>query len=110
MGRKKISTIRAVRAANHPIRMAIVAKLADGTAMSPNELVEVCGASLGTVAYHVRTLQIAGIIELAEERRVRGAVEHFYALREEAREPALKEILRFETAARRAALALDPAP
>ena len=35
-------------------------------------------ASLGTVAYHVRTLQQLGLIELVDETRVRGAVEHHY--------------------------------
>ena len=38
------------------------------------------GNTLGSVAYHVRTLLTAGVVELAEEGRVRGAVEHFYAL------------------------------
>ena len=36
------------------------------------------GASLGTVAYHVRTLEQLGLIELVDETRVRGAVEHHY--------------------------------
>jgi hypothetical protein len=35
---------------------------------------------LGSTAYHVRTLVSAGLVELADEGRVRGAVEHFYAL------------------------------
>jgi DNA-binding transcriptional ArsR family regulator len=33
---------------------------------------------LGHVSYHVRELQKAGAIELVDERKVRGAVEHFY--------------------------------
>jgi hypothetical protein len=48
--------------------------------ISPTQLSKVTSASLGSVAYHVRTLVSAGVIELAGEGRVRGAVEHFYAL------------------------------
>jgi hypothetical protein len=36
--------------------------------------------SLGSVAYHMRVLASAGVIELADERPVRGAIEHYYAL------------------------------
>jgi DNA-binding transcriptional ArsR family regulator len=45
---------------------------------SPNQLAGWLGASLGTVAYHVRTLLQLGLIELVDETRVRGAVEHHY--------------------------------
>ena len=45
---------------------------------SPNQLAGWLDASLGTVAYHVRTLQQLGLIELVDETRVRGAVEHHY--------------------------------
>ncbi len=38
------------------------------------------GHTLGSVAYHVRTLLAAGVVQLADERRVRGAIEHLYAL------------------------------
>ena len=34
--------------------------------------------TLGTVSYHVRTLHQLGLIELVDETRVRGAVEHHY--------------------------------
>jgi DNA-binding transcriptional ArsR family regulator len=36
--------------------------------------------SLGSVAYHMRVLASAGVIELADELRVRGAIEHYYAI------------------------------
>lgn len=49
---------------------------------SPNQLAGWLGASLGTVAYHVRTLEQLGLIELVDETRVRGAVEHHYRARE----------------------------
>jgi DNA-binding transcriptional ArsR family regulator len=48
--------------------------------ISPTRLAEVTGNSLGSTAYHMRTLLEAGVIELADEGRVRGTVEHFYAL------------------------------
>jgi DNA-binding transcriptional ArsR family regulator len=65
----------------HPTRDQIVdAMRSYGAPISPTRLAEVTGNTLGAVAYHVRTLLSAGVVELAEEGRVRGAVEHFYAL------------------------------
>src|SRR4051795_5093942 len=65
----------------HPTRDQIVdAMRSYGEPISPTRLAEVTGNTLGAVAYHVRTLLSAGVVELAEEGRVRGAVEHFYAL------------------------------
>jgi DNA-binding transcriptional ArsR family regulator len=51
-----------------------------GMPISPTRLAEITGLSLGSVAYHVRTLRDAGVVTLAHEARIRGAVEHFYAL------------------------------
>jgi DNA-binding transcriptional ArsR family regulator len=49
--------------------------------ISPTQLQRVLSdQSLGSVAYHTRVLASAGVIELADEARVRGAVEHYYAL------------------------------
>jgi DNA-binding transcriptional ArsR family regulator len=65
----------------HPARDQIVdAMRSYGQPISPTRLAEVTGNTLGSVAYHVRTLLGAGVVTLAEEGRVRGAVEHFYAL------------------------------
>src|SRR3954470_22348181 len=65
----------------HPTRDQIVDAMRTYDApISPTRLSEVTGHTLGAVAYHVRTLLSAGVVELAEEGRVRGAVEHFYAL------------------------------
>ncbi|HMJ36263.1 MAG TPA: helix-turn-helix domain-containing protein [Baekduia sp.] len=65
----------------HPARDQIVdAMRSYGRPISPTRLAEVTGGSIGSVAYHVRTLLKAGVVELAEEGRVRGAIEHFYAL------------------------------
>jgi DNA-binding transcriptional ArsR family regulator len=74
---KSIDDPRYVKAMSHPLRVRILAML-DERKASPNELAGWLGASLGTVAYHVRTLQQLGLIELVDETRVRGAVEHHY--------------------------------
>ena len=68
---------RYVKAMSHPLRVRILAMLDERTA-SPVELAGWLGASLGTVAYHVRTLERMGLVELVHETRVRGAVEHHY--------------------------------
>jgi DNA-binding transcriptional ArsR family regulator len=61
----------------HPVRCRLIAIFADHVA-SPNEVAQELGMPVGDVSYHVRTLKDAGIIELVEERPVRGSTEHFY--------------------------------
>lgn len=78
---KNIDDPRYVKAMSHPLRVRILAML-DERKASPNQLAGWLGASLGTVAYHVRTLEQLGLIELVDETRVRGAVEHHYRARE----------------------------
>src|ERR1700754_5177379 len=76
----RVTTIddpRFVKAMSHPLRVRILAMLGERTA-SPNQLAGWLGASLGTTAYHVRVLDSLGLIELADETRRRGAVEHHY--------------------------------
>jgi DNA-binding transcriptional ArsR family regulator len=68
---------RYVKAMSHPLRVRILAMLQERTA-SPSQLSEWLGATLGTTAYHVRSLHQLGLIELADETRVRGAIEHHY--------------------------------
>jgi DNA-binding transcriptional ArsR family regulator len=72
---------RYVKAMSHPLRVRILALLDERTA-SPVELAGWLGATLGTTAYHVRTLERIGLIELIRETRVRGAVEHHYRAKE----------------------------
>lgn len=65
----------------HAVRDQIVDVMRSyGKPISPTQLARVTGGTLGSVAYHVRTLASAGVIELADEGRVRGAVEHYYGL------------------------------
>lgn len=61
----------------HPLRSQCLTLLADRKA-SPAELAIELEENLGNVSYHVRKLWKAGIVELVEERPVRGAMEHFY--------------------------------
>jgi len=75
---------RYVKAMSHPLRVRILALL-DERIASPVELAGWLGATLGTVAYHVRTLERMGLIELVHETRVRGAVEHHYRSKERPR-------------------------
>jgi DNA-binding transcriptional ArsR family regulator len=72
---------RYVKAMSHPLRVRILALL-DERSASPVELANWLGATLSTTAYHVRTLERIGLIELIGESRVRGAVEHHYRSRE----------------------------
>jgi DNA-binding transcriptional ArsR family regulator len=68
---------RYVKALSHPLRVRILAMVQERTA-SPSQLSQWLGATLGTTAYHVRALHQLGLIELADETRVRGAIEHHY--------------------------------
>ena len=75
---------RYVKAMSHPLRVRILALLDERTA-SPVELAGWLDATLGTVAYHVRTLERMNLVELVRETRVRGAVEHHYRSKERPR-------------------------
>jgi DNA-binding transcriptional ArsR family regulator len=75
---------RYVKAMSHPLRVRILAMLTERDA-SPIELSEWLGATLGTVSYHVRTLERLGVIKLVRKRQVRGAIQHFYRAREHPR-------------------------
>lgn len=73
---------RVARATLHPIKLGILDALAKdgGDVLSPNQMAIQFGESVNLVAYHVRKLAEAGLIECVETRAVRGAVEHFYRL------------------------------
>jgi DNA-binding transcriptional ArsR family regulator len=61
----------------HPTRARCFVILAERKA-SPVEIAQEIGKDVGHVGYHVRKLQELKLIELVDERPVRGAVEHFY--------------------------------
>jgi DNA-binding transcriptional ArsR family regulator len=75
---------RYVKALSHPLRIRILALLEERDA-SPVQLASKLEATLGTVAYHVRTLEKLGLIELVATHQRRGATEHVYAAREHPR-------------------------
>jgi len=68
---------RYVKALSHPLRVRILALLQERTA-TPVELSRWLHATVGTVAYHVRTLRTLGLLELVSETRVRGGTAHHY--------------------------------
>jgi hypothetical protein len=73
---------RALRAVAHPARLLALRVLVEAD-ISPIELTRLLdrpGCGLGVVAYHVRRLRAAGIVELAGTIPRRGAVEHRYRL------------------------------
>jgi DNA-binding transcriptional ArsR family regulator len=78
---QSIDDPRFVKAMRHPMRVRILGMLDERTA-SPSRLSSWLGANVATVAYHVRTLEQLGLIELVHETRVRGAVEHHYRARQ----------------------------
>lgn len=76
-----INDPRYIKALGHPLRVRILAMLEEEES-SPVRLSEKLGASLGTVAYHVRTLHDLGMLEHTGQTPRRGAVEHHYKARE----------------------------
>jgi DNA-binding transcriptional ArsR family regulator len=81
MATKKDKAERRKALRPHPARDKIIDVMRSyGKPISPTQLARVTGGTLGSTAYHVRTLVSAGVVELADEGRVRGAVEHFYLL------------------------------
>jgi DNA-binding transcriptional ArsR family regulator len=78
---ESIDDPRLVRALSHPLRVRILAILEERTA-SAVEMSRMLRAPLGVVAYHVRTLDRLGLIELEREIPVRGAVQRFFRARE----------------------------
>jgi DNA-binding transcriptional ArsR family regulator len=79
--RQAHSTNIVQRALAHPIRARILTELEKGAA-SPSQLAEVVEQSIGVVSYHMRVLSEAGLAELVGTVPKRGALQHFYALRD----------------------------
>ncbi len=68
------------RANTHSLRVSIleVLSLDGGRTLSPKDLSLELQAPLSTVNYHVTELRETGLLEIVDERQVRGAIEHFY--------------------------------
>ena len=73
-----ISSADVLRSAAHPLRLQLLALL-DDEPQSPVRLARKLDVGVELVAYHVKRLQDAGLIELVETRKQRGATEHVYA-------------------------------
>jgi DNA-binding transcriptional ArsR family regulator len=69
--------INLVQAAAHPLRAHALSVMIEEP-VSPKQLAERLGEPIGKVSYHVRELRRAGLIELVETRKRRGATQHFY--------------------------------
>jgi DNA-binding transcriptional ArsR family regulator len=67
------------RATAHPLRISIMEILGmdGGRTLSPSDLSQELQIPLSNTNYHVTELAKARLIELARERQVRGATEHF---------------------------------
>ncbi len=76
---------RLARANTHPLRISVLEVLAldGGRTLSPSDLSYELRVPLSNVNYHVTELLRSGLIELARERQVRGATEHFYRMVEQ---------------------------
>jgi len=61
----------------HNLRVRCLALICDEPS-SPRRVSDALGEGLSSVAYHMGILRDTGLIELAETRPVRGAVEHIY--------------------------------
>lgn len=96
--------------AAHPTRVALLAQFADGRKHSPAELAETIGESLGSTAYHMRSLHDAGVLKLAGTRMVRGAVAHDYTLGRRSRRSVIEALAELEASAHRARMTLENAP
>src|ERR1044072_224068 len=78
---------RLARANPHPLRISVLEVLAmdGGRTLSPSELSYELRVPLSNVNYHVTELVKSELIELARQRQVRGATEHFYRLMDHSR-------------------------
>jgi predicted ArsR family transcriptional regulator len=70
------------RATAHPLRISILEILGmdGGRTLSPSELSQELQIPLSNTNYHVTELAKSELIQLARQRPVRGATEHFYRI------------------------------
>lgn len=68
-------------ALGHPVRIRVIRECQEGVKQSPSRLhAALPDVPLGTLAYHVRQLASAGLLERAGRVTRRGAIEHLYRL------------------------------
>lgn len=68
----------------HPVRLRVVHAMRGGRTLTTAELcTRIPDVSKATLYRHIDVLVSAGVLEVADERRVRGAVERHYRLRQD---------------------------
>jgi DNA-binding transcriptional ArsR family regulator len=68
----------------HPVRLRVIHAMRGGRMLTTGQLCDrISDVSKATVYRHIDLLHGGGVLEVAEERRVRGAVERSYRLRQE---------------------------
>lgn len=78
----------------HPIRLRIVQSLLGGDELTPHELHErLNDVPIATLYRHIKHLLEHELIEIAEERRVRGASERSYRVGKNLANPTSQELL-----------------
>lgn len=79
-GNDQVATV--AKALAHPLRVEMVRELrGSAEPISPNGFHRSHDWPLGNVAYHLRALESAGVVEVVKTEPRRGAVEHYFALR-----------------------------
>nr|WP_244162473.1 helix-turn-helix domain-containing protein [Amycolatopsis regifaucium] len=70
-------TLEGLRVLAHPVRLRILSLLT-GAAMSAAEAARELGETQANVSYHLRRLHEAGLLDVAEEVRIRGGLAKRY--------------------------------
>lgn len=77
----------------HPVRMRIIQTLLGGRRLTPLQLARrLSEVPQATLYRHINKLHDAGILQVVEERKVRGATEKVYQLNEEKARPSPQEV------------------
>ena len=83
----------------HPVRLRIIQALLGGRELTANQIsAEIDDVSTATVRRHIATLEAGGMLRVADEQRVRGAMERTYALSADAREVTYEDLDRMTPA------------
>lgn len=105
--RDSVSHVSARETLTHPVRMRIVQSLLGDRALTTAQLaLELADIPKPTLYRHIAALVDAGVLTIADERRVRGAVERTYRLVPQAASAGPDEIVRMSPAERRASFAV----
>jgi DNA-binding transcriptional ArsR family regulator len=77
-GNRYSETDDLLKALGHRMRRAILREMNDEELFSPSEVAPRLEDSVSNVSYHFRMLDRGKMVELVEEKQVRGATQHFY--------------------------------